>query len=138
MKKKQNAKSTFTVIFFIQRCKSRPDGTAPILARITVNGQMTNFSTKLYIHPERWLPLDYRTVGKTAEEKRINEILYDLRATIKQKYYDMVYRGEVVTAEKIKSSMFSLDNNCMTLIDLCNKFIEQYEKLVLTKDHGQE
>ena len=53
--KRQNTKSTFCVIFVIQKGKCRPDGTAPIVARITLNGEMVHFSTKLYIHPDRWL-----------------------------------------------------------------------------------
>ena len=50
----------------------------------------------------------------------------------------MIYRGEVITASKIKSSILCQDERSMTLIALCNKYIEDYEKLVLTQDYGQE
>ena len=42
--KRQNTKSTFCVIFVIQKGKCRPDGTAPIVARITLNGEMVHFA----------------------------------------------------------------------------------------------
>ena len=125
--KRQNTKSTFCVIFVIQKGKCRPDGTAPIVARITLNGEMVHFSTKLYIHPDRWLPLEYKTVGKTSEEKLINETLFDLQSTIKRKHNEMLFRGEVVTASKIKSSMLCLDDRSMTLISLCVLYISEYE-----------
>lgn len=134
----KSTKSTFRVIFVIQKGKCRPDGTAPIVARITVNGEMVHFSTKLYIHPDRWLPLDYKTVGKTSEEKLINETLFDLQSAIKRKYNEMLFRGEVVTASKIKNSMLSLDEKSLTLISLCDLYIADYEKLVLSQDYGQE
>lgn len=136
--KRQNTKSTFCVIFVIQKGKCRPDGTAPIVARITLNGEMVHFSTKLYIHPDRWLPLEYKTIGKTSEEKLINETLFDLQSTIKRKYNEMLFRGEVVTANKIKSSMLCLDDRSMTLISLCDLYISEYEKLVLSQDYGKE
>lgn len=135
---KKASKNTFSVIFVIQKGKCRPDGKAPIVARITVNGEMVHFSTKMYIEPERWLPLEYKTKGQTHEEQVINGTLFDFHATIKRKYNDMIYRGEVITASKIKSSILCQDERSMTLIALCNKYIEDYEKLVLTQDYGQE
>ena len=96
-------------------------GKAPIVARITVNGEMVHFSTKMYIEPERWLPLEYKTKGQTHEEQVINSTLFDFHATIKRKYNDMIYRGEVITASKIKSSILCQDERSMTLIALCNK-----------------
>ena len=58
-------KSTFAIIFVLQKGKTREDGTAPIVARITVNHEMVHFATRMYIHPDRWLPKDYRTAGKS-------------------------------------------------------------------------
>lgn len=74
---KKASKNTFSVIFVIQKGKCRPDGKAPIVARITVNGEMVHFSTKMYIEPERWLPLEYKTKGQTHEEQVINSTLFD-------------------------------------------------------------
>lgn len=45
-------KATFNVSFFIQKSKTKTDGTAPIIARLTINQEMILFSTKLSIVPE--------------------------------------------------------------------------------------
>jgi hypothetical protein len=40
-------KSTFKVLFYLKRNALRKDGTMPIVARITVDGKIAQFSTKL-------------------------------------------------------------------------------------------
>lgn len=43
----QQANATFSLIYVIQKGKLKKDCTAPILARITLNGKMSHVSTKL-------------------------------------------------------------------------------------------
>ena len=110
----------------------------PILARITVNGEMCHFSTRLTIMPDRWLSKDYRTVGLTREEKQINETLAEFYSTIKRRYEEWTSRGETVTASKLKNSIMSLDETSRQLIELCDLFIVDYEKLTITRGYGNE
>ncbi|MEZ3442360.1 Arm DNA-binding domain-containing protein [uncultured Alistipes sp.] len=126
-------KSTFAVIFIIQKGKIRDDSTVPIVARITVNGEMVHFATRMYIHPDRWLPKDYRTTGKTKEEKQINEMLEELRVLIRRKYDEMLRREEVITAGKLKNAITGLDRNATTLLQVCDRFIEDYTDLLKTE-----
>lgn len=131
-------KSTFAVIFIIQKGKIREDGTVPIVARITVNGEMVHFATRMYIHPDRWLPKDYRTAGKTKEEKQINEMLEELRVLIRRKYDEMLRREEVITAGKLKNAITGLDRNATTLLQVCDRFIEDYTDLLKTEQCCRE
>lgn len=130
--------STFAVIFIIQKGKIREDGTVPIVARITVNGEMVHFATRMYIHPDRWQPKDYRTAGKTKEEKQINEMLEELRVLIRRKYDEMLRREEVITAGKIKNAITGLDRNATTLLQVCDRFIEDYTDLLKTEQCCRE
>ena len=131
-------KSSFSIIFVTQNGKPKADGRVPILARITVNGEMCHFSTRQTILPDRWIAKDYRTMGRTPEEKQINEVLNEFKSTIKRKYESWISKGEVVTASKIKNSIMSLDENSKQLIELCDLFIEDYEKLTASRGYGQE
>lgn len=131
-------KSTFAVIFIIQKGKIREDGTVPIVARITVNGEMVHFATRMYIHPDRWQPKDYRTAGKTKEEKQINEMLEELRVLIRRKYDEMLRREEVITAGKLKNAITGLDRNATTLLQVCDRFIEDYTDLLKTEQCCRE
>ncbi len=125
-------------MFLIQKGKLKSNGNAPILARITVNGEMTHFSTRMDINPERWLRSEYRAKGTTKEEKTINAILENLKAAIIRKYYDLQTAGEVVTASRIKRSLLSMDETSKSYLELCDQFIADYEKLTQSRGYGKE
>lgn len=131
-------KSSFSIIFVTQNGKPKADGRVPILARITVNGEMCHFSTRQTILPDRWVAKDYRTMGRTQEEKKVNDVLDRFKSTIILKYETWISKGEVVTASKIKNSIMSLDENSKQLIELCDLFITDYEKLTASRGYGQE
>lgn len=133
-----NSKATFNVMFLIQKGKLKANGNAPILARITVNGEMSHFSTRMDIKPERWLGKEYRAIGSTKEEKKINALLDELKSAIIRKYYDFQSSGEVVTASKIKISLLSLDETSKKYLELCDMFISDYEKLSNSRGYGKE
>ena len=95
-------KSTFSILFIMQKGKPNAEGNAPIFARITINHQMTHLATRYYLPPERWLPKEVRTVGRTKEEKEVNAYLDNLRGLIFAKYNEMFLAGEVVIARKLK------------------------------------
>lgn len=131
-------KSTFAIIFVLQKGKAREDGTAPIVARITVNHEMVHFATRMYIHPDRWLPKDYRTAGKSCEEKQINDALDELRVLIRRRYDQMLRGEETITASMLKNAITGLDQSASTLLGVCDRFIEDYTDLLRTKQCCRE
>ena len=141
MDKNNTKKSSFSIVFIIQKGKAKADGRVPIMARITVNGEMTHFSTKMDIKPERWLSQDYRTVGQTKQEREINSTLDDLRSMVKRRYHELINNGEAVSATILKNSILSLEEKCITLLPLCDMFTKDYYQLVVsgsvTKDTYQ-
>ena len=44
-------KSTFSILFIMQKGKPNAEGNAPIFARITINHQMTHLATRYYLPP---------------------------------------------------------------------------------------
>ena len=47
-------KSTFRVLFFLKRDKVKKNGNMPIMARITIDGKLAQFNTKLEVNPKNW------------------------------------------------------------------------------------
>lgn len=95
-------RATFNVMFFVQKGKCKADGTAPILARLTVNQEKIHFSTKQSIDPQRWDAKRYRTLGVTKAEKNINGMLDELQASIQRHFFDRFiddYEKLVVTQD---------------------------------------
>lgn len=123
-------KSTFSILFIMQKGKPNAEGNVFILARITINHQMTHLATRYYLPADRWLPKEGRTVGRTKDEKEVNAYLDNLRGLIYAKYNEMFLAGEQVTARKLKCRLISKDEKSMTLLELFDDYIKEYTKLV--------
>ena len=47
-------KSTFKVLFYLKKGSEKKNGEVMIMARITIDGKLCQFSTKQSILPENW------------------------------------------------------------------------------------
>jgi hypothetical protein len=84
-------KSTFSILFVAQKGKLKANGKAPILARVTVKGEMFHMATRLEVIPERWLGKEGRTLGKTGEDKYLYQMLDNYRNAISNKYNELFF-----------------------------------------------
>ena len=125
-----NNKSTFSILFVAQKGKLKANGKAPILARVTVNGEMVHLATRLDVDPDRWLGKECRTLGKSAEDKYINETLDNYRNVIRNKYNELFFRGEAITAMRLKSILTSRSDEAKRLLVLFDEFNEDYKALI--------
>lgn len=68
-------KSTFRVLFFLKRDKVKKNGNMPIMARITIDGKLAQFNTKLEVNPKNWQAKTGKVSRRGAEFTRMNEML---------------------------------------------------------------
>lgn len=47
-------RSTFSILFYINRSKIKTDGTTAVMCRITIDGRNTAITTGIYCNPEDW------------------------------------------------------------------------------------
>ena len=47
-------RSTFKILYYINRCKVKADGTTAIMCRITIDGKNSVFATGCYCNPKDW------------------------------------------------------------------------------------
>ena len=123
-------KSTFTILFVAQKGKLKANGNAPVLARVTVNGEMFHLATRIDVDPERWNGKECNTPGKTAEDKYVNEMLDNFRNVIKNKYNELFFKGEVITATRLKSILTFQNPEVKKLLLLFDDYNTDYEKLI--------
>ena len=124
-------KATFKVTCLLQKGKLKASGKAPIVTRIIVNGEMAHFSTQQEIEPDRWDAKGNRTLGLRAEERTINMILDEIKASLHRYYYDCQASGESVSALKLKNKLCSTDEKPIkSTMELFDKFITEYAELV--------
>ena len=104
-------RSTFSILYYINRSKVRADGTTAIMCRITIDGKKSVFATGLYCSPDDWK-------AKTGEVKdiRTNNTLNDLRARIETAYENLLKDAGMVTAEMLKNEITCVAATPTTLL----------------------
>lgn len=94
-------KSTFKVLFYLKKGSEKKNGEVMIMARITIDGKLCQFSTKQSIQPDNWSIAAGKAKGRDAG--RINALLDDIRSSLNTIYHEMQRRDNYVTAEKVKN-----------------------------------
>ena len=93
-------RSTFKLLFYINRQKVKKNGKCPVMGRITLDGKVSQYSTGLEIEPEFWnadtgrAVVDGRKENLAAEKKkelvRLNDALSALEAKAYAAYKENV------------------------------------------------
>ncbi len=93
-------RSTFSILYYINRSKIKADGTTAIMCRITIDGKKSVFATGCYCNPNAWN-------AKTGEVKdvRTNNMLNDLKAKLETSYESLLKDAGMVTAEMLKNEI---------------------------------
>ncbi len=111
-------RSTFKVLFYIKKSAKRKDGTAPIIARISVNGKMAQFSTKQYIKVTDWSVSLGKVKGRSSEATAANSLLEEIKTSIHKLYNELIRKEITVTAEKVKNTFLGIGQEQFFLMEL--------------------
>ncbi len=122
--------STFAVMFYINRGKAKKSGMCTIMGRISVSGEMTQFSTKIDIDPKLWSAKAYRLKGKSRETMEINRKLEALTNDIMMHHRELIETQNYVTAELLKNKVCDISQKKKTLLALYAEHNADYEKMV--------
>ena len=109
--------STFKILFR-QVIGKRKNDQAPIYARITVNGERTEFSLNKFYPIKDWDGKMSRAKGRTAHARTLNDELDNTYADITASYKELCKEGKFITAQVIKARYLGTDNNQATLLGL--------------------
>ena len=121
-------KSTFKVLFYLKKGSEKKNGEVMIMARITIDGKLCQFSTKQSILPENWNIAVGKAKGKDAG--RINALLEDIKASLNNIYHEQQRRDNYVTAEKVKNEFLGHSEKHETILDLFKKHNDDVKQLV--------
>ncbi len=111
-------RSTFKILFYCKKNAVKSNGKAPIMARVTLNGEIVQFSVKCEVNPVEWNPKAGRAIGKSASAINLNSLLDGFRANLTQHYRDISDRDVSVTAEKVRNAFLGLQTREDSLLDL--------------------
>lgn len=134
-------RSTFKLLFYINRQKVKKNGKCPIMGRVTLDGKISQYSTGLEIEPDLWdakvgkVFTDGRRTGNITGEKRnelnrLNSLLEALEEKAKFAYRKNVDSYGFVSAEIIKNAVTGKSEVKETLLSLFDEHNEEYAKRV--------
>ncbi|RRD75904.1 site-specific integrase [Alloprevotella sp. OH1205_COT-284] len=106
-------RSTFKILFYINKNKTKADGTTAILCRITIDGSNVVITTGESIVPHGWCAKR----GETTD-KKTNQRLKNFREEIEQGYNTLLYKYGAVSAELLKNYLQGIGRNPTTLLAL--------------------
>lgn len=106
-------RSTFNILFYINRSKLRTDGTTVILCRITIDGSKVVMSTGESISPKDWSVKRQET-----NDKKLNQRLQSFREKIEQGYNTLLLQFGAVSAVLLKNHLQGVGANPTTLLAL--------------------
>lgn len=121
-------RSTFKHLFYINRNKTKKNGRCPVMGRVTLDGEIAQFSTGLETYPDLWDAKTGRSTGKTAHETNLNRELQSLSKAIEKHYNGVVEKGGYVTAERIKNAVLGIAKEPTMLLKELEEATEEIRK----------
>ena len=83
-------RSTFKVLFYVKKGSEKPNGNLPLMCRITVDGEIKQFSCKMDVPPRLWDVKNSRASGKSVEAQRINLAVDKIRVEVNRRYQELM------------------------------------------------
>ena len=106
-------RSTFKILFYINKNKTKADGTTTILCRITIDGSNVVITTG-----ESTTPHDWSVKRGETTDKKTNQRLQAFREEIEQGYNTLLYKYGAVSAELLKNYQQGIGRTQTTLLAL--------------------
>ena len=101
----QNTKrrSTFAILFYINRTKVRKDGMCQLLCKVSIDAEWEQIGTKASVNPDIWNPETGRADGRSENAVTVNRAIDELTKEITEHYNHINKSLGFVTAELVKN-----------------------------------
>lgn len=97
-------RSTFNILFYINRRKEKKNGKCPVMGRITVDRKVSQFSIKEEIAPSLWSVKAGCSMGKSRADRELNQKLQQYKLELTNHYNRLVEENAYITAESLKKA----------------------------------
>lgn len=123
-------RSTFAILFYLNRAKTKKNGLCPLMGRITIDTGIAQFSAKIDVNPDLWDGKAGRATGKSKQSIEVNRYIDKLEQSIKDSYGRIVSEEGYVTAERVKNALNGVGEKKDTLLKLLEEHNEEFAKRV--------
>ena len=118
-------RSTFKILFYINRQKTKADGNTAILCRITIDGKSTAITTGEECHPAEW-----NTKQGLTTNKKTSQRIIEFRDLVEKTYRDILVMDGVVSVELIKNRLQGIATNPTTLLAMSKAELQSVKESV--------
>ena len=101
------SRSTFRVLFYLKRNAPKKNGMISVMRRITVNGNISQLSSKLDVR-KMWNVELGKLTGRSLVAQEGNRMLDKIRLGINKAYQEVCDTDGYVTAEKVRNAYLGL------------------------------
>ena len=123
-------RSTFAVLFYINRTKVRKDGTCQLLCKVSIDAESAHIGIKTAIEPSLWNPETGRADGRSANARKVNRAIDLLTEQIGAHYRRIRNDLGFVTAELVKNAVKGVGQKPLTLLALFREHNAEFYKRV--------
>lgn len=123
-------RSTFKVLFYVKKGSEKPNGNLPLMCRLTVDGEIKQFSCKMDVPLRLWDVKNNRASGKSIEAQRINRAVDKIRVEVNRRYQELMQTDGYVTAAKLKDAYLGIGVKQETLLKLFEQHNAEFSKKV--------
>ena len=120
-------RSTFTVLFYLNRDKVKQNGLCPVMGRITIDTKVAQFSTKADVDSTLWDTKAGRAIGKSNQSILVNRAIDRLTQEINEFYTELVDKQGYVTAELVKNALYGIGRKQDMLLKLFNEHNQEFK-----------
>lgn len=117
-------------MFYLKKNNPKPDGTVPVMGRITIDGKISQFSLKTTVPPNLWDTKAGRLTGKSTLAVKTNLVLDKIHVDINRHYQQVMQTDGFVTADKVKSAYLGLEVKQDTFLCLFAKHNQEFSRKV--------
>lgn len=128
--RRSKRRSTFAVLFYINRTKVRKDGMCQLLCKISIDADWEQVGTKVSVNPKIWNPETGRADGRSQNALEVNRAIDKLTERITNHYTDIQTKLGFVTAELVKNALKGIAQKPLTLIKLFEEHNTEFESRV--------
>ena len=118
-------KSTFSILFYIDRSKPSGEGLCLVRCRISCNGRTASFSTRQQTSPHDWLAKKGRVGLTSAVAQGVNHVLSAIEQRLKCTYERTLREERYITAEYLKEQYLLQDKPRQTFADIYSALCEE-------------
>lgn len=104
------------------------NGKTSIMIRITLNGEISQFSSKLDVDPGQWDVKAGKLKGRSVRAAQFNALLDNIRASLVNHYHEKENAEAFVTVEKNRNAFLGITTSQLTLLELFKQHNEDIKK----------